>query len=282
MPNVSTISEILTLPDDAPVYAFKGVPVWKSKHFPPKDPEKGASFQAVEFQMGQQKIRAMFRGCDPFPEELMNKLVYLNANHGSRGWTGLKAKDQEPSKAQKEKGNTADERVLWVTPSAHVTIASAVTEKEKATTTTKATHRAPSSKEAGTADDRSNLGVALQNAAQSAHALIIARKAAAHACRKSEKLDPDFPVTPEFFQAATMSIFIRMDRTGAIATMPIRDIVPMLEERLQGGTAEAAPEPEPEPPAPEPEPEETPPDEGWPEGSEDGEPPAEEEDDIPF
>lgn len=99
------------MPDDGIVYAFKGTVKSMTSYYPAKDAES-QSFQVVTLLAGGKEIKATVRNREEFPKEWKGKPIYLLSHQGNKGWSGVKAKDND------YKGKT--ERVLWVTASAEV------------------------------------------------------------------------------------------------------------------------------------------------------------------
>lgn len=95
MSNISTIAQILEMTDDMPVQAVRGKII---KVYPAKrgEGQHGPySYQDADFTDGKATIKVSFSNRDDFDKTLLNKTVTFLANHGEKGWNGLKTKDNE-------------------------------------------------------------------------------------------------------------------------------------------------------------------------------------------
>lgn len=101
---VSTVADILDLPEDSIVHAFKGTitKIGKRRQNKPDD-AKEWSFQDLTFrdQAGKQIVLTLkFR--EEFPKENNGKVFYVLAHHGDRGWVGLKTALDDYNKKKPE------------------------------------------------------------------------------------------------------------------------------------------------------------------------------------
>ncbi len=110
---VTTSNEAFDMPDDAPVFAFKGTVKTVLKYNTGENEHGKWSFQSlVLVDPSGVEINAKLKDRDTFPANLKGKLVYFLSHQGDKGWSGVKTKDDT------FKGNTT--RILWITPTAEV------------------------------------------------------------------------------------------------------------------------------------------------------------------
>lgn len=96
MPKVSTIPEILAMDNDDVIKIVRGKIV---KRFDRKSGEtdKGPwSFENVEITDGKHSVTVSLKNREPLPKHFkVGSLILITAKEGDRGWTGMKAVDEE-------------------------------------------------------------------------------------------------------------------------------------------------------------------------------------------
>lgn len=73
------------------------------------------SFQNLKLKDQSGEIKVKLKDCEPVPKNMKGRTVVIACNDGPHGLTGVKASDDE------YRGKTS--RILWVTKSAHITLA---------------------------------------------------------------------------------------------------------------------------------------------------------------
>lgn len=113
-----SISEIMRLRHEGIVEGVRGTVkiMWPSKGGTTKGRDaRPWSIQNFILQDGRDEIKVVLKDRDELDErEWKGREIVIEAKHGSRGWTGIQAKDDDykPEKI---------ERILWVTPTAIIT-----------------------------------------------------------------------------------------------------------------------------------------------------------------
>lgn len=115
----STVAEIKAMPEDATVYCFIGTIKARHKRSAGENKRGNWSFETLELRDADGgEIRAKFKDCEPLaPNLIAGARLSILAHKGDKGWTGSKAKDDE---YPKDSGKF--ERILWVTPSAVISL----------------------------------------------------------------------------------------------------------------------------------------------------------------
>lgn len=115
----STIADIRAMPEDATVHCFIGTIKARHKRSAGQNGRGAWSFEVLELKDAKgDEIRAKFKDCEPLAQNLKPGVgISILAHNGDRGWTGVKAKDEE---YPKDSGK--HERILWITPSAIVNL----------------------------------------------------------------------------------------------------------------------------------------------------------------
>ncbi len=112
----STVAEIKAMPEDDTVFCFIGK-IKKRYARIAKENDRGPySFENLDLTDATgSEIKAKLKDCEPLPAEMtVGKSISILAHKGDKGWTGVKAKDDE------YKGKVS--RILWITPSAVISL----------------------------------------------------------------------------------------------------------------------------------------------------------------
>lgn len=252
MPQVSTIPEINQMEDDQLVYAFRGTLKSMTKYYPakPEDP-MSQSMQIATFTDGPNTITVKFRNRDQIPATWKGKVIWFAAHHGEKGWSGIKAKDNE-------RDGKPTERILLVTKSADVGPAGTVGEgavadeaapepgqttqapsasaQASAAAAAPATHAATAPSDS--AQERKAVSILRRELAKYANAFLLVAQSANWVRNQLEGGTQPIEVTDAQFQAMCSTFFIKADRQGLIDALPVKSV--LSEEFAKRTTGHAA------------------------------------------
>lgn len=241
MAKVSTVKEIEEADGDTIIQCFKGRIVWISKFFDASRSQKkeAQNFQVIqleELREPKARVRAILRNRDEVPKNWLHQSVSLTANHSSRGWTGLLAKDYE---SKDKDGNMKIERVLWVTATCALVkdMDAGGSEPERSegspnrgTQSSGATTRQNQSEAAGglNAEETAAVMDMMKQTTRCVNASMIIFRAI-----EKGLVDKGVNLTNEMFQALHATYFIRCDKIGCIGNLPLKDLTGFFEYRDQ-------------------------------------------------
>ena len=255
MPQVFTIPQIKAAEDDAIIYAFKGTCKSFTKYYA-ADPNDttSQSMQIATFTEGKDSITVKFRNRDSLPAAWKGKTIWVLANHGDKGWTGVKAKDNER--------NGEVERILLVTRSAEVgpnpdpargqSEPAEEAPSESATDQAPARAPAPAAARASVSDPDKARAHMKCELAKYANAMLLVIAAVKHVSQRA-LAEQGVEIPAEQFQAMCSTFFIKADRQGLIDGLPIKPVQVTTLAKATEAAAKPAPAPKPEP-KPEPKP----------------------------
>lgn len=141
---VTSIPEVLDLPDATIVHAFKATIKKAFKRNPVTGFDEGQfgpkSYEDLLCTDGVNEIKVVLNSREPLDPKLVGKSVYFNSYQGERGWSGVKTKDST-DKAGKTR------RVLWVTGTADITDAANLPDSDQEARGTPAAAREPATEQ---------------------------------------------------------------------------------------------------------------------------------------
>lgn len=202
----STVAEIKAMPEDATIFCFIGTITARHKRSSGTNKRGTYSFETFEVKDAKgEEIRAKFVDCEPLAQNLKaGSGISILAVNGSRGWSGVKAKDNE---FPKDSGQM--ERVIWVTPSAVVSL--------------QATPGQPSNRE-GEAPAAGQSGDGVRDAKQRQVQLVNLMQAnldaAAWLVSEFNIRHPKFPMGTEDIRAIAATLQIGCEHAGCGQLMP--------------------------------------------------------------
>lgn len=235
MPRIFTVEEIRSASSDSVVECFRGKIIWISKFVDASQSKRqnAQNFQAIELEEAGPKkgrIKALLRGRDEIPAAWKGKHVIITANHGSRGWTGVLAKDSD----DKDKdGNPVTNRVLWITGTANIVTGSDVTNASADEHPEARSERKPAarSRSASGASDNAiaNVEEFMRQCGRNVNASFMIFRSIG---RLQEVMDQEgMELPPDMVEKIHATFFIRLDKMGLIGTLPACDVRPIIEER---------------------------------------------------
>lgn len=236
---VSSVEEINNMVDDEVVYSFVGKVKGSGKYFPPKpDDSTGVGFQVVTLlDTAGKSVKAVFKGQEPV-NNMDGKPVVLTAYHGDRGWSGLKAKDNQ---YKKQDGQQVTERVLWVTKTATVAF-SGSTPTQMALPPQKPQGGPIQPQETASEQIIEQVKAARIHVAKLVNLQdLILDGVMALAQRAAER---GYTLGPDHLQAVCSTMFITMDRGGWLERMPVAPVQKYVS-LLKHKTPAPAPQPAP-------------------------------------
>lgn len=112
MARIVPLAEVFKADVGEQLPAIRGKVVKVGKYFSGQGEKGPWSFQSFTLDDGTAKLEVKFKGRDRFDETAIGKVMFITANNGERGLTGVRAEDDD------YKGKVT--RIALVTPSAEV------------------------------------------------------------------------------------------------------------------------------------------------------------------
>ncbi|MDE2020578.1 MAG: hypothetical protein KGJ13_09610 [Patescibacteria group bacterium] len=263
---VSTVADVNELPDDSLVHAFRGTIKQLFKRKTGESDRGPWSFENMVVSDGRAEIKVILKDRDPLDPILKGKVVYLLSSQTSKGWHGVKAKDDEYDGKVK--------RILWVTGAAEI-VPGTEYEARGAQATAQApasakdapAHPEPQKPQEGHVTPDKHLFNARQFAGRRVSLLKVATRAALQFKREFDSLPDEMrqgiKLEGDVFWARVTSIFISLEAEGLAmrrgfadglpTNISLTDLKPVKNQPASTSQAPAAPAPPPQPPPPTPE-----------------------------